>query len=291
MTMPWIDALDRSRERLLAVARAGRHGPAVLAHAAAGRVVATWTLDPAPRDPAAHVAQTHGRGREHLRRLLGQPPGAEVRSPMTGQLFTRLTEPIGSSRRHTIDYTAVETYTYTPRKPLRRVLDHALDHLEQIEQWQRWRRDGVVPTPTDGWVPSTVTIAEDRLPLTAADLDAWLWRIDQAVRLLHERAAALTAAELDWPPPDGGWPLRRVLHHVARSEILYAAAFDEALPDDPAARYAEADARFVKRLAVALDVAGDPSLVFPDPYGTFRTPPEVVAEVLALEDELVAQAA
>jgi hypothetical protein len=109
MTMSWIDALDRSREPLLAVARAGRHGPAVLAHAAAGRVVATWTLDPAPRDPAAHVAHAHAQGREHLRRLLGQPSGVEVRSPMTGQLFTRLTEPSGSSRRQTIDYTAVET--------------------------------------------------------------------------------------------------------------------------------------------------------------------------------------
>jgi hypothetical protein len=139
-------------------------------------------------------------------------------------------------------------------------------------------------------VPSTVTIAEDRLPLTAADLDGWLWRIDQAVRLLHQAAAALTIEELDWQPPDGGWPLRRVLHHVARSEILYASAFDDALPDDPAARYAEADARFGKQLAAALDAAGDASLVFPDPYGTFRTPAEVVSEVTALESELVSQA-
>lgn len=184
----------------------------------------------------------------------------------------------------------MDAYTYTPRKPLRRVLDHALDHLEQLEQWQRWRRDGVVPTPTDGWVPSTVTIGEDRLPLTAADLEGWLWRIDQAVRLLHARAAALTAEELDWQPPDGGWPLRRVLHHVARSEILYASAFEEALPDTADARYAEADARLGKQLPVALAASGDPSTVFPDPYGTFRTPEAVVDEVLALEGELIAQA-
>lgn len=283
-----MDSLHRSRDRVLAAARAGRHGPAVLAHAAAGRVVATWTLDPAPRDPATHVEQTHVRGRLHLRGLLAQPAGAEVRSPMTDQLFTRLTQPAGT--RVAIDYTAVGAYTYTPRKPLRRVLDHALDHLEQIEQWERWRRHGVPPTPTDGWVPSTVTLAEDRLPLTAADLDAWLWRVDQAVRLLHQRAAALSPPALDWAPPDGGWPLRRVLHHVARSEILYAASFDEALPDDPAARYAEADARFTKQLANALGAAGD-GVVFPDPYGTFRTPAAVVAEVLSLEDELAAAAA
>jgi hypothetical protein len=287
MIATWTDTLERSRERVLAAAAAGRHGAAVLAHAAAGRVVAAWTLDPAPCDPAAHVERTHVRGRRYLQRLLDVPAGAEVRSPMTNQLFVRLTEPAGSSLRAAIDYTTVEAYTYTPRKPLRRVLDHALDHLEQIEQWQRWRRDGMVPTPTDGWVPSTVTVAEDRLPLTAADLDGWLWRIDQAVRLLHQRAAALTVDELDWHPPDGGWPLRRVLHHVARSEILYASAFDEALPDDPAARYAEASARLGAGLAAAQAAAADPGVVFPDPYGTFRTPGEVVAEIVALEEELI----
>ena len=97
--------------------------------------------------------------------------------------------------------------------------------------------------------------------------------------------------DLDWQPPDGGWPLRRVLHHVARSELLYAAAFDEALPEDTAARYAEADARFSTRLVASRASAGDPSIVFPDPYGTFFSPAQVVAEVLALESELVTPSA
>ena len=275
---------------MLSAARTGRHREALLAHATAGRIVAGWTLDPAPRDPATHVEATHARTRRHLERLLEKPAGAEVRSPMTSQLYTRLTQPADPSRRARIDYTVVESYTYTPRKPLRRVLDHALDHLNQIDQWQQWRRDGVVPTPTDGWVSSTVTVPEDRLPLTVADLDAWLWRIDQAMRLLVQRAAALGEEELDWLPPDGGWPLRRVLHHVARSEVLYAASFDEALPEDPAARYAAADARFGERLVAAHAIVGDQSIVFPDPYGTFFAPGEVVAEVLALERALVAHA-
>ena len=280
-------ALEASRDRLLAAARGAGHGVALLAHATAGRIVAAWTIDPAPIDPATHLQQTHARCRRHLRRLLDQPANAEVRSPMTNQLFDRLTQPADASQRKHIDYTSVTSYTYTPRKPLRRVLDHALDHLNQIDQWQRWRRDGVVPVPTDGWVPSTVTLPEDRLSLTAADLDAWLWRIDQAMLLLTERAAGLRDDDLDWQPPDGGWPLRRVLHHVARSEVLYAASFDEALPDDPVARYAEADARFSKRLVAARAVTHDPSIVFPDPYGTLLTPAGVVAEVLALESELV----
>ena len=146
----------------------------------------------------------------------------------------------------------------------------------------------MVPTPTDGWVPSTVTLPEDRLPLTARDLDGWLWRIDQALRLLIQRAATLGPDDLDWQPPDGGWPLRRVLHHVARSELLYAASFDERLPDDPIARYEEADARLSQRLA-SHAINGDPSVVFPGPYGTLFTPAEVVAEVLALEKELVSR--
>jgi hypothetical protein len=286
----WMETLEASRNRLLAAARAGRHDAAILAHATAGRMVAAWTLDPASIDPVTHLEQTHARGRRHLRRLLDQPAGAEVRSPMTNQLFDRLTQPADPAKRKRIDYTAVVSYTYTPRKPLRRVLDHALDHLNQIDQWQLWRRDGVVPTPTDGWAPSTVTLPEDRLPLTSTDLDTWLWRIDQAMRLLTQRAATLGPDDLDWQPPDGGWPLRRVLHHVARSELLYAAAFDEALPEEPGARYAAADARFGERLVASRAIGDEPSIVFPDPYGTFFTVEEVVEEVLALERELLIQA-
>src|SRR5437667_9514817 len=187
---------------------------------------------------------------------------------MTSQLFDRLTQPADPTKRRPIDYTSVESYTYTPRKPLRRVLDHTLDHLNQIDQWDLWRRKGVVPTPTDGWAPSTVTLPEDRLPLTATDLDAWLWRIDQAMRLLVQRAAALGGDDLDWQPPDAGWPLRRVLHHVARSEVLYAASFDEALPEEPAARYAEADARLSTRLVAPRAAGGQSPIHLPDPYGT-----------------------
>src|SRR5919197_3025846 len=287
-TAKWTAALEASRDRVLSAGRGGGHGMAALAHATAGRIVAAWTLDPAPIDPAEHVAQAHDKGRRHLRRLLYQPAGAEVRSPMTNQLFDRLTQPVDPTKRKKIDYTSVTSYTYTPRKPLRRVLDHALDHLYQIEQWQRWRHEGVVPIPTDGWAPSTVTLPEDRLPLTATDLDAWLWRIDQAMRVLTQRAAGLSDDDLDWQPPDGGWPLRRVLHHVARSELLYAASFDEALPEDPVARYAEADARFTKRLVATRAITDEQSVVFPDPYGTFCAPAGVVAEILALESELLA---
>jgi hypothetical protein len=275
-------ALDRSRDRILSTAPAGE---VLLAHATAIRAVAAWTLAPAPREPARHVEAAHAEARRHLARLTAHDPGREVVAVMTDELFTRLTD---AEPAPLTAPAGVGRYTYTPRKSLRRVLDHALDHLNQIDQWVAWQRHGVVPTPTDGWVPSTVTLPEDLLPLHRADLDAWLWRIDQAVRLVVQRTEALTPAELDWLPPDGGWPLRRVLHHLARSERLYAAALDEALPDpDAASRYRAACRRLDEAIAVAADRRGDDSVVFPGLYGVLHTPSDVLTLVLTIEGELL----
>jgi hypothetical protein len=205
---------------------------------------------------------------------------------MTDELFSRLTDarpaPLSASA-------GVHRYTYTPRKALRRVLDHSLDHLNQIDQWLAWRHDGTVPTPTDGWVPSTVTLPGDRSPLSQPDLEAWLWRIDQSARLLVQRAAGLTEAELDWQPPDEGWPLRRVFHHVARSELLYAASLDEALPEgDPRSRYEEACRRLDEAVNAAAARGEDPSIVYAGLYGIIREAEEVVGDALTMERELLA---
>jgi len=280
----WRPMLEASRDRTL---KTSTHGAIVLTHATGARMVAVWTLAPAPKDPVLHLEAAHATARQHLGRLTGHDPAHEVTSVMTNELFFRLTD------AHPAPLTSppgARRYTYTPRKVLRRVLDHALDHLNQIDQWLTWRRDGVVPIPTDGWVPSTVTLPDDRLPLDRRDLDAWLWRIDQAARLLHQRAAGLTQDELDWLPPDGGWPLRRVLHHVARSELLYSASLDEALPsDDAEPRYVEACRRFDEAIRAAFSRGEDASIVYPGLYGVLRTPEEVVDDVLTIEGELLAQ--
>jgi len=280
----WRPMLEASRDRTL---KTSTHGAIVLTHATGARMVAVWTLAPAPKDPVLHLEAAHATARQHLGRLTGHDPAHEVSSVMTNELFFRLTD------AHPAPLTSppgARRYTYTPRKVLRRVLDHALDHLNQIDQWLTWRRDGVVPIPTDGWVPSTVTLPDDRLPLDRRDLDAWLWRIDQAARLLHQRAAGLTQDELDWLPPDGGWPLRRVLHHVARSELLYSASLDEALPsDDAEPRYVEACRRFDEAARAAFSRGEDASVVYPGLYGVLRTPEEVVDDVLTIERELLAQ--
>src|SRR5262249_13045495 len=115
------------------------------------------------------------------------------------------------------------------------------------------------------------------------------WRIDQAARLVAQRAASLTETELDWLPPDGGWPLRRVLHHLARSERLYAAALDEALPDsDPTGRYEEACRRLDEIVRAAVERGEDTSIVYAGLYGMLATPGEIVELTLAIEGELLA---
>jgi hypothetical protein len=278
-------ALDASRDLILKTAV---HGDIVITQAAGTRMVAAWTLAPVPRDPVLHLEAAHARARQHLARLAAHDPTREVTAAMTIELYHRLTDarPMPLTARG-----GAHCYTYTPRKVLRRVLDHALDHLNQVDQWLTWRRDGVVPTPTDGWVGSTKTLPDDGLPLLQPDLDAWLWRIDQAARLLRQRAAGLTAEELDWPPPDGGWPLRRVLHHLAQSELLYSTSLDEALSsDDPQERYAEACRRFDDAARAAAGCRENASVVCAGLYGVLRTPEQVVDDLLTLEGELLAGA-
>lgn len=276
-------ALEASRRRILATVA---DAETILTQAAGARVVAAWTLAPAPRDPVRHLEVAHARARSHLARLTVHDAAREIPSVMTNELYTRLTDvrpaPLSASG-------GVHRYTYTPRKALRRVLDHTLDHLNQIDQWLAWRNDGKVPTPTDGWVPSTVTLPGDLLPLSQPDLEAWLWRIDQSARLLVQRAAGLTEAELDWEPPDEGWPLRRVFHHVARSELLYAASLDEALPEgDARSRYEEACRRLDEAVDAAAARGEDTSIVCAGPYGVIRKAGEVVGDALAMEQELLA---
>jgi len=280
-----MDALARSRDRML---KTFADDDIVLAQATAARMAIAHALVAAPADPVRHLETAHARARAHLAALGAHDPAREVVAFMTSELYTRLTDPRPAPL---YGLTNVERYTYTPRKVLRRVLDHALDHLNQIDQWLAWQRDGIVPTPTDGWVPSGVTLPDDRLPLTSADLDAWLWRIDQAARLVQQRVGQLSQAQLDWQPPADGWTLRRVLHHLARCERLYGASLDEALPDEDAqSRYTEA----CRRLDVVVtETAGrrdDVSVVYAGLYGELRRPAEFIELAVTLEDELFAGA-
>ena len=219
----------------------------------------TLNLEPMPVDPVAHLQAAHEWARSRLVNLPQYDPAAVV---------------------------FVGTYSYTPRKALRRVLDHALDHLNQIDQWLAWQQHGTVPTPTDGWVNSATMLDEDRLPLMSNDMVGWLWRIDIAVTMLVQRARPLTAEQLDWCPPDNGWTLRQIIHHVAHGERYYSNWIDAAYPEDPPARYREARRRFSQQFEKMLANPPVETLAFIDGENLFLSAEQIAHAVLEAENQL-----
>ncbi|MEO8971943.1 MAG: DinB family protein [Ktedonobacteraceae bacterium] len=258
----WLIQVAQSRTHILAQAKAGTVNIALLRRVADTEAEFTLALHPMPEDVVEHTRAAHAYARPYLERLLTHDPTREV----------------------FVD----ATHSYTPRKVLRRVLDHALDHLNQLEQWLLWQHQGVVPYPTDGRADSATTLEEDRFPLTSADLNAWLWRIDLVVELVAQRAGQLSLQKLDWMPPDGGWSLRQMLHHLASAEMYYAIWLDEELPEETVARYAEANRRFgeqVQQILPSLE-HGDTAF-FEAGAVTPTTIKHIVQEVLAAEHHLL----
>jgi len=251
--------LVATHERVRALADGGRIDPEALHRLADLEAIAAFDLHPRPTDPAVDVREGYAFIRRHLERLADHDQGA----------VAAITSADGY------------TYTFRPRSVLRRVLDH----LNQIEQWVTWQADGTVPTPTDGWASFADVLEEDNLPLSAADLRAWLWRIDRVWELLANRADALTAEQLDWVPPGDDWNLRRVLHHVGRG--FYAAWLDGPLPEEPAARFGEASARLGHSVRAALDAPLGPDRAY---YGNLAEPltlEVVLQDILETADALL----
>jgi hypothetical protein len=76
---------------------------------------------------------------------------------------------------------------------------------------------------------------------------------------------------------------------VARSELLYAASLDDALPEgNPRSQYEEACRRLDAAVRVAFDRGEDASIVYAGLYGVLRSSEEVVGDLLAMEGELLA---
>lgn len=254
--------LAQSRTRVLSLAQQGRLDQGTLWRIANREASLTTRLHPMPSDPGEHLLAAHALAHPYLEGLLQYDPARLV--------------------------VADEEHSYTPRKILRRVLDHVLDHLNQIEQWLAWQQQGLVPTPTDGWATSGETLPEDLRPLSSAELHAWLWRIDVAVGLIAQRAQHLSSEQLDWAPPDGGWTLRQALHHLAGAEVYYAVWMKVALPDEPLARYSEANRRFEQRLRRVFALPPEEQTTLFIDVQTTSTAEQVAQLVLAEESALLA---
>jgi hypothetical protein len=98
---------------------------------------------------------------------------------------------------------------WTPHKALRRITDHLLDHLAEIEATLAGQ-----PTVPDSWLGRAVTLESDWARFTEADLNEASNRLFRYAELYRVRLAGLTAAELDRPRPSA-WTVRQIAHHVA----------------------------------------------------------------------------
>ncbi len=99
---------------------------------------------------------------------------------------------------------------WTPHKALRRVADHLLDHLAEIEC-----RLAGLPTIPDGWHGRMATTDADFARFTEIDLDEATSRLSRLAACFRARLSGIDPARLDEPGPDGAWTLRQVVYHVA----------------------------------------------------------------------------
>jgi hypothetical protein len=100
---------------------------------------------------------------------------------------------------------------YTPHKAIRRVADHLIDHLAELEARLARR-----PTEPDRWHASAVTTPADLATFTTDDLDEARSRLQRLALIWDVRLRALSEQQLD-EQTGNAWTLRQLAFHVAES--------------------------------------------------------------------------
>lgn len=98
---------------------------------------------------------------------------------------------------------------WTPHKALRRVTDHLVDHLAEVESLLA----GSPPVP-DGWHGRLVTLDTDWGRFTELDLTEARQRLSRLARLYELRYAAAGPDSWDVPRTPN-WTLREIATHVS----------------------------------------------------------------------------
>lgn len=114
----------------------------------------------------------------------------------------------------------VDDRVYTPHKAVRRVADHLVDHLAELEA----RLVGERPLP-DHWHASATTTPADLAPFTREDLDEARSRLGRLARMWANRLSALTEEQLDHSPGEG-WTFRQLAFHLTGSTYYADAVGD-----------------------------------------------------------------
>ena len=102
--------------------------------------------------------------------------------------------------------------TFTPHKAVRRIADHIIDHLAEVEALLAG-----VPTQPDEWHASALTSAADLAPFTVEDVREAEQRLRRLGRTLALRYAAVDPAEWD-KNRTPNWTLRQIADHLVEVE-------------------------------------------------------------------------
>ena len=102
---------------------------------------------------------------------------------------------------------AIDDREYTPHKAIRRVADHLIDHLAQLET----HLAAVRPLP-DGWHASSMTTPADLAPFQPDDLDEARSRLTRLAQIWRIRLASIPGGEMDSATGDAYTPREMVFH-------------------------------------------------------------------------------
>jgi hypothetical protein len=97
---------------------------------------------------------------------------------------------------------------YTPHKAVRRIADHLVDHLAEVEA-----QLAGVDTQPDAWHGSLLTFESDWARFTEGDRDEARQRLPRLARTFALRLAAAGPDEWDRPRGDS-WTLRAIADHL-----------------------------------------------------------------------------
>jgi Lon protease-like protein len=106
---------------------------------------------------------------------------------------------------------------YTPHKALRRVADHMLDHLAQLEA-----HVAGIPSLPDRWHASAMTTASDLAPFGRQDLDEARSRLERLAAIWRIRLENVDKTDLD--RADGDEYTIREMASCAAASVEYADA-------------------------------------------------------------------